>query len=143
MRTNKTLQLHYYALYVVLLLLLAVAHFSMNGQPYLIVPDGTMMLISTINILLLLSIPVVFKWFSVKVKPGASVQTYAKWAIVQMYAIALPAFTSVLVYWLLRDRTALYCYLIAFVALIFCKPTTLKWNSYASTDANDNIKKGE
>ena len=34
MKTNKSLQFHYYGLYVVLLILLAVAHFSMNGLPF-------------------------------------------------------------------------------------------------------------
>jgi hypothetical protein len=135
MKTNKSLQFHYYGLYVVLLILLAVAHFSMNGLPFLIVADSVSMMISTINILFLLAIPMVFKLFSIKVGENATIQTYAKWALVQMYAIAFPAITSVATYWLLREKTALYCYLIAFIALIFCKPTVQKWNYYLSNQA--------
>jgi hypothetical protein len=31
---------------------------------------------------------------------------------------------------MLRETTPLYCYLIAFVALVFCKPTAKKWQYY-------------
>lgn len=130
MRNNQHLQVHYYCLYALLLALLAGVHFSNEGMPVLVLADNVTIMVSTINILFLLAIPLVFKLFVIKVKKLTSMQTYATWALVQMYAIAFPALTSVALYWLLRDTTALYCYLIAFVSLVFCKPTRQKWEYY-------------
>lgn len=130
MRTNTSLQIHYYCLYVLLLALLACVHFSNSGMPLYVLSDSGTLLLSTFNILVLLCIPLMFKLFAKKVDANASQQTYAKWALIQMYLIALPAVTSVITYALTRETTPLFCYLIAFVSLVFCKPTRQKWEYY-------------
>lgn len=140
MRTNTTLQVHYYALYVVLLALLALAHFKFACNPIWVLPNTASMLVSTINILFLLAIPLMFKLFAVRVKSTSTAQTYAKWALVQMYLIAIPALSSVIVYALIADKTALYCYLIAFISLIFCKPTKQKWMYYQQNEQKEANK---
>ncbi len=137
MKTNQQLQLHYYCLYALLLALLVLVHFSNDGMPLWSLSESLTMMTSTVNILFLLAIPLVFKLFSIKVKHLTSIQTYATWALVQMYAIAFPALTSIAVYALLRDTTALYCYLIAFVSLVFCKPTRQKWEYYEKEVQNE------
>ena len=69
MRTNTTLQVHYYALYVVLLALLALAHFKFACNPIWVLPNTASMMVSTINVLFLLAIPLMFKLFAVRVRP--------------------------------------------------------------------------
>lgn len=130
MKTNKTLQIHYYGLYVLLIGILAAAHFSCNGQPVCVLPDSATLLVSTVNILVLLCIPLMFKLFAIKVNKITSMKQYVTWSLIQMYMVSVPAVSSVITYWLLREQTPLYCYLIAFVALIFCKPTQQKWDYY-------------
>lgn len=142
MKTNTTLQIHYYCLYVVLLALLAVAHFIFAAEPFFVLPDNVTMMVSTVNILFLLAIPLMFKLFAIKVKVDSGVQNYAKWALVQMYLISFPALSSIVVYGLIGDRTALYCYLIAFVSLIFCKPTKQKWEYYQQNASNQELERG-
>jgi hypothetical protein len=138
MKTNKTLQIHYYGLYVLLIALLAAAHFSFGGQPLCLLPNSTTMMVSTTNILVLLCIPLMFKLFAKRVERLTSMQQYVKWSLVQMYMVSFPALTSIITYLLLRESTPLYCYLIAFVALIFCKPTQQKWDYY-----QENINKSQ
>ncbi len=139
MKTNKTLQIHYYSLYVTLLGLLAFSHFYLSNQALLVLTESMTLMVSTTNILFLLAIPIVFKLFSIMMnKPTAGVQDYAKWALVQMYLVTFPAVTSVVLYGLMADKSALYCYLIAFIALIFCKPTQQKWDYYQQKELSNN-----
>lgn len=130
MTNNTTLQIHYYCLYVCLIGLLAAVHYGFHGEPIGVFTDTVTLFISTINILVLLCIPLMLRLFAYKTNRLDSVQTYAKWALIQMYLVALPAVTSVVTYAMLRETTPLYCYLIAFVALVFCKPTAKKWQYY-------------
>ena len=137
---NTTLQIHYYCLYAVLLALLAFVHYRFQDGPIWVLTDTASMLVSTINIFFLLSIPLMLRLFAHKVEHLKDIQVYVKWALIEMYLVALPAFTSVITYALLRETTPLFCYLIAFVALIFCKPTAQKWQYYQQL-ANQNTGK--
>ena len=79
------------------------------------------------------------KLFSVKTKGNKKLKTkeekvsnYMIWARNQMYLVALPAVVSAIGDGFLRDRSTIFCYLIAFVALIMCKPTKAKMEECTS-----------
>ncbi len=120
----------YYAIYILLLALFACIHFLMPQYEF---DADARYITSTICILFLFSIPASLKLFSVKTKGNKKLRTkeekkenYMIWAKIQMYLIALPAVVSAIGYGFLRDRSSIFCYLIAFVALILCKPSKEK-----------------
>ena len=126
----KGLIFRYYGIYVLLLGLFAAISYFMPVYEF---DQEAKTIISTICIIFLFTIPLSLKLFSVKVKNNKTLKTkeekiknYMLWAQIQMYMIALPAVVSVVSYGLLRDRSSLFCYLIAFVALIMCKPSKEK-----------------
>ena len=59
---------------------------------------------------------------------------YMLWAQIQMYMIALPAVVAAIGYGFLRDKSTIFCYLIAFVALILCKPSKEKMEDCSRDD---------
>ena len=134
----KGLIFRYYGIYVLLLGLFAAISYYMPVYEF---TQEAKTVISTICIVFLLTIPLSLKLFSVKVKNNKTIKTkeekiknYMLWAQIQMYLIALPAVVSVVSYGLLRDRSSLFCYLIAFVALILCKPSNQKLEECTSSD---------
>ena len=134
----KGLIFRYYGIYVLLLGLFAAISYFMPVYEF---TQEAKTVISTICIVFLLTIPLSLKLFSVKVKNNKTIKTkeekiknYMLWAQIQMYMIALPAVVSVVSYGLLRDRSSLFCYLIAFVALILCKPSNQKLEECTSSD---------
>ena len=134
----KGLIFRYYGIYVLLLGLFAAISYYMPVYEF---TQEAKTVISTICIVFLLTIPLSLKLFSVKVKNNKTIKTkeekiknYMLWAQIQMYMIALPAVVSVVSYGLLRDRSSLFCYLIAFVALILCKPSNQKLEECTSSD---------
>ena len=134
----KGLIFRYYGIYVLLLGLFAAISYYMPVYEF---TQEAKTVISTICIVFLLTIPLSLKLFAVKVKGNKTLKTkeekiknYMLWAQIQMYMIALPAVVSVVSYGLLRDRSSLFCYLIAFVALILCKPSNQKLEECTSSD---------
>lgn len=120
----------YYAIYILLLALFAGIHFFM---PVFEIGADAAYATSVVCIVFLFTIPVTLKLFSVKTKGNKKLKTkeekvsnYMIWARNQMYLVALPAVVSAIGYGFLRDRSTIFCYLIAFVALIMCKPTKAK-----------------
>ena len=134
----KGLIFRYYGIYVFLLGLFAAISYFMPVYEF---DQEAKTIISTICIIFLFTIPLSLKLFSVKVKNNKTLKTkeekiknYMLWAQIQMYMIALPAVVSVVSYGLLRDRSSLFCYLIAFVALILCKPSNQKLEECTSSE---------
>lgn len=134
----KGLIFRYYGIYVLLLGLFAAISYYMPVYEF---DAQTKTIISTICIIFLFTIPLSLKLFAVKVKNNKTLKTkeekvknYMLWAQIQMYMIALPAVVSVACYGLLRDRSSLFCYLIAFVALILCKPSNQKLEECTSSE---------
>ena len=134
----KGLIFRYYGIYVLLLGLFAAISYFMPVYEF---TQEAKTVIITICIVFLLTIPLSLKLFAVKVKGNKTLKTkeekiknYMLWAQIQMYMIALPAVVSVVSYGLLRDRSSLFCYLIAFVALILCKPSNQKLEECTSSD---------
>ena len=126
----KGLIFRYYSIYVFLLALFAVICYFMPVYEF---EPQAKTIISTICIIFLLSIPLSMKLFSMKTKGNKKLKTkeekqtnYMLWAKIQMYMVALPGFFAAAGYGLLRDRSTIFCYLIAFVALIMCKPSKEK-----------------
>lgn len=139
----KGLIIRYYVVYVFLLALLAGIHFFM---PYFNVGEDINMYISTTCIVFLLTIPVSLKLFSIKVKDNKTLKTkeskeenYKRWAVIQIYMVAIPAVISAIGYGFIRDKSTLFCYLIAFVALILCKPSSQKMEEYTMDEYDNQI----
>lgn len=126
----KGLITRYYVIYVLLLALFASIHFLMPQIE--LNPDNTY-IASVVCIFFLFTIPATLKLFSVKTKGNKKLKTkeekeanYILWAQIQMYMVALPAVVSAIGYGFLKDKSTIFCYLIAFIALIMCKPSKEK-----------------
>lgn len=139
-KTQSGLLSLYYAIYAALIVELTAAH--LLACPFE-VSSETGLVIRTIVVLLMLSmIPFSLKLFSVKTRYNKGIGYYARWAKIQMSLLALPAFASGLAYFILKDRNTLFCYLIAFVAIIFSKPVKAKTEQYlARPEAGDEMHK--
>ena len=138
----KGLITRYYVIYVLLLALFASIHFLM---PQIELNPDNAYIVSVVCIFFLLTIPATLKLFSVKTKGNKRLKTkeekeanYMLWAKIQMYMIALPAVIAAIGYGFLRDKSTIFCYLIAFVALILCKPSNQKMEECSSSE-DENI----
>jgi uncharacterized membrane protein YbhN (UPF0104 family) len=126
----KGLITRYYVIYVLLLALFASIHFLM---PQIELNPDNAYIVSVVCIFFLFTIPATLKLFSVKTKGNKKLKTreekeanYTIWAQIQMYMVALPAVVSAISYGFLKDKSTIFCYLIAFIALIMCKPSKEK-----------------
>jgi uncharacterized membrane protein len=126
----KGLITRYYVIYVLLLALFASIHFLM---PQIELNPDNAYIVSVVCIFFLFTIPATLKLFSVKTKGNKKLKTreekeanYTIWAQIQMYMVALPAVVSAIGYGFLKDKSTIFCYLIAFIALIMCKPSKEK-----------------
>lgn len=126
----KGLITRYYVIYVLLLALFASIHFLM---PQIELNPDNAYIVSVVCIFFLFTIPATLKLFSVKTKGNKKLKTreekeanYTIWAQIQMYMVALPAVVSAIGYGFLKDKSTIFCYLIAFIALIMCKPNKEK-----------------
>ncbi len=126
----KGLITRYYVIYVLLLALFASIHFLM---PQIELNPDNAYIVSVVCIFFLFTIPATLKLFSVKTKGNKKLKTreekeanYILWAQIQMYMVALPAVVSAIGYGFLKDKSTIFCYLIAFIALIMCKPSKEK-----------------
>lgn len=126
----KGLITRYYVIYVLLLALFASIHFLM---PQIELNPDNAYIVSVVCIFFLFTIPATLKLFSVKTKGNKKLKTreekeanYTIWVQIQMYMVALPAVVSAIGYGFLKDKSTIFCYLIAFIALIMCKPSKEK-----------------
>ena len=126
----KGLITRYYVIYVLLLALFASIHFLM---PQIELNPDNAYIVSVVCIFFLFTIPATLKLFSVKTKGNKKLKTreekeanYTIWAQIQMYMVALPAVVSAIGYGFLKDKSTIFCNLIAFIALIMCKPSKEK-----------------
>lgn len=126
----KGLITRYYVIYVLLLALFASIHFLM---PQIELNPDNAYIVSVVCIFFLFTIPATLKLFSVKTKGNKKLKTreekeanYILWVQIQMYMVALPAVVSAIGYGFLKDKSTIFCYLIAFIALIMCKPSKEK-----------------
>ena len=126
----KGLITRYYVIYVLLLALFASIHFLM---PQIELNPDNAYIVSVVCIFFLFTIPATLKLFSVKTKGNKKLKTreekeanYTIWAQIQMYMVALPAVVSAIGYGFLKDKSTIFCYLIAFIALSMCKPSKEK-----------------
>ena len=134
----KGLIIRYYTIYVFLLALFAaISYFVPQIE---LTPDNAYV-VSVVCIFFLFTIPAKLKLFSVKTKGNKKLKTkeekeanYMLWAQIQMYMIALPAVVAAIGYGFLRDKSTIFCYLIAFVALILCKPSKEKMEDCSRDD---------
>ena len=126
----KGLITRYYVIYVLLLALFASIHFLM---PQIELNPDNAYIVSVVCIFFLFTIPATLKLFSAKTRGNKKLKTreekeanYTIWAQIQMYMVALPAVVSAIGYGFLKDKSTIFCYLIAFIALIMCKPSKEK-----------------
>ena len=126
----KGLITRYYVIYVLLLALFASIHFLM---PQIELNPDNAYIVSVVCIFFLFTIPATLKLFHVKTKGNKKLKpreekeaNYILWAQIQMYMVALPAVVSAIGYGFLKDKSTIFCYLIAFIALIMCKPSKEK-----------------
>ena len=126
----KGLIVRYYAIYVFLLALFAAISYFV---PQIELQPDNAYIVSVVCIFFLFTIPATLKLFSVKTKGNKKLKTreekeanYILWAQIQMYMVALPAVVSAIGYGFLKDKSTIFCYLIAFIALIMCKPSKEK-----------------
>ena len=98
--------------------------------------DGYVILVVSVMYLRVL-IPLVLKLFSNRSKCNKGLEYYIRQSKIEMWLLSLPAFLSGLAYYVLKDTNILFCYLIAFVALIFTKPSIAKIEAYLQREKED------
>ncbi len=131
-QAQKQLFAIYYAIYGLLVLELVIAHLLPNN---LSLSANIVMIMQGVVICLLLAlIPTALKLYSVKIKIKSDLSYYVHWSRIQMILLYIPGFASGVLYYFVRDRSSLFCLLIAFVALIFSKPTPAKIDNYINED---------
>jgi len=88
---------------------------------------------TVVILMLLICIPGGLKLYAVKVKALQNITDkeekltkYVSWNIVRLALIEGPLFFSLIVYFLTRNNSMLFCAGIAIMALIFCKPNWQK-----------------
>ncbi|NCC98935.1 MAG: hypothetical protein EOL95_04410 [Bacteroidia bacterium] len=131
-QAQKQLFALYYAIYGLLILELVIAHLLPND---FFLSSNTVMIMQGVVICLLLAIiPTALKLYSVKIKIKSDLSYYVHWSKIQMILLYIPGFASGVLYYFVRDRSSLFCLLIAFVALIFSKPTLAKIDNYLNDE---------
>ena len=85
---------------------------------------------TAVILMLLICIPGGLKLYAVKVKALQNIadkeeklNQYVSWNIVRLALIEAPLFFSLVVYFLTKNNSMLFCAGIAIMALIFCKPS--------------------
>ncbi len=120
MKKLNKIHKQYFLIFSVLLIEIVLAF----ALPVLELSEITARVIYTTTIIVLLvMIPGVLKFFSTKIKTAETIDKYAKYAQLQMWLLAIPPFVSGLAFYLLRDKSTLFCFLLASVALLFSKPS--------------------
>ena len=134
----KGLIVRYYAIYVFLLALFAAISYFV---PQIELQPDNAYIVSVVCIFFLFTIPATLKLFSVKTKGNKKLKTkeekeenYMLWAKIQMYMIALPAVVAAIGYGFLRDKSTIFFFFLAFVALIMCKPSNKKMEECSSSE---------
>lgn len=124
----KNLVFQYYLIYALLILELVAA--KLAEFPVLLEESAGYVIRVVTVMFLLVMIPLVLKFFSIRTKYNKGLEYYIRQSKIQMWLLSLPAFLSGLAYYVLKDTNILFCYLIAFVALIFTKPSISKIEAY-------------
>lgn len=131
----NSLVFQYYLIYALLILELVGA--KLIAFPFELTDTCAYILQSVLVLCLLVVVPVILKWFSIRTKSNRGLDFYVKHAKIQMWVLSIPAFAAGIAYFILKDMNSLLCYLIAFVVLIFSKPSVSKIESYM--DRNDDM----
>ena len=129
---QKQLVKIYYLIYAILIILLiggALLFPRLGG-----VSPSVAVILNTVTILTVLAVPLALKLFSVKTKriqaSGDEFEKkalgYIKWSKIQMFLLGIPGVFASISYAFLEDRTSLFCFLIAFMVLMFTKPSLIK-----------------
>lgn len=124
----KNLVFQYYLIYALLILELVAA--KLAEFPVLLEESAGYVIRVVTVMFLLVMIPLVLKFFSIRTKYNKGLEYYIRQSKIQMWLLSLPAFLSGLAYYVLKDTNILFCYLIAVVALIFTKPSISKIEAY-------------
>ena len=143
---NK-LTLIYYGFYVLAIGLAAIGYAYLSGKPPLVDEHGSagIALSSAYIVLLVASIPLALKLFSMKVKKlaaredldeDAKAARYLPLAAWRLVAIGADLLVGIALFYLLGSRSMVYCAAIAAVALVFCKPSEVKADNELRTMNN-------
>lgn len=131
----KNLVFQYYLIYALLILELVAA--KLADFPVLLEASAGYVIRVVTVMFLLVMIPLVLKLFSIRTKCNKGLEYYIRQSKIEMWLLSLPAFLSGLAYYVLKDTNILFCYLIAFVALIFTKPSIAKIEAYLQREKED------
>lgn len=134
----KNLVFQYYLIYALLILELVAA--KLADFPVLLEASAGYIIRVVTVMFLLVMIPLVLKFFSIRTKYNKGLKYYIRQSKIEMWLLSLPAFLSGLAYYVLKDTNILFCYLIAFVALIFTKPSISKIEAYLQREKEDGGK---
>lgn len=130
----NSLVFQYYLIYALLILELVVA--KLIPYSFMLSSSCTYIIQSVLVLCLLIVVPVILKWFHSCTKYNKGLDFYVKRAKTQMWVLSIPAFAAGMAYFFLKDTNSLLCYLIAFVVLIFSKPSISKIETYMERQEN-------
>jgi hypothetical protein len=137
-RIVKKINLIYYLIYTITILVTIFGYITtMNGYSTVDVKSSLNITLSSLVILyIILSIPLALALFHRNTKKWAEIDDqftklnkYTTGAIVRLVIIGFGLVFSIIVFYILRSESMIFCAGIAAIALIFCKPTTAKIHS--------------
>lgn len=126
---NNKLVAIYYVIYAVFAIGIVVAHLCPWSFGVLYGNDAVIAGYVVV-IALLACVPTALILNFYKMKKQVDLDYYFKWNAIPMAIIAFDGILTVVGYSLLRDRSSLFAFLLAFVALIIIKPTNYKIKKY-------------
>lgn len=144
----KRINMIYYSLYFLTIAITVIGYFlTMESDTKTIDPQSStgIILSSVVIIYLLISIPgalALFHRYTKKLIPiqdeFLKLNKYAYGATLRLLFIGLGLIFSVITFYLLRNQSMLFSAFIAFVSLIFCKPTERKIMRELQMDENED-----
>jgi hypothetical protein len=145
-RIAKKINLIYYLIYTITILVTIFGYvITMNGYTTADVKSSLSITLSSVVILyIIISIPVALalfhrntkKWREIK-DQFTKLNKYSTGAIGRLLIIGFGLVFSVIVFYILRSESMIFCAGIAALALLFCKPSEAKINSDLKMDENE------
>lgn len=134
-RTVKQINQVYYLVYTATILALIIGYMATLNKEVAISPlspTGTV-LSSLLIIYMLISIPgslALFYRYTLKLKKledeKLKLKKYENAAIIRLVVVGFSLVSSIIIFFLLRDISIIYCFAISAISLFFCKPNITK-----------------
>jgi hypothetical protein len=133
-KTLGKIVLVYYLIYIVAIAAVALGYLILkNGVAVDVKSEAGITLQSFVILYIMASVPFALYFFNKMTKKWQLIEDeeeklkiYAKWAIIRLLAVGLGLFAGVILYYLMRSPSMLFCAGIAAVGLFFCKPAKSK-----------------